>query len=174
LTKRIDLRFIGITFVILVVSFGASLGAIHLFRIMFPILAAKTFWDELTSLPTFAIFTYGAKLGLVYEQVFHLLIDVDVPGVDIVHIDLTRRGVGLLVFLRPGVYREALVSDHGAIIRNITWWGIRGVDKCILCLHFGSRSADCHYVVIPRGSCRPYETVEVRLSELVAGQYYVV
>ena len=111
---------------------------------MFPHLASETFWDKLAGLPIFAIVTYGARFFLIYEQIFHLFVHVDIHGVDTVHIDLIRRMEWLHVFYIPAVHREALVSDEETLVRNIKWWGVRGVDRCIFCFRFGTGAGSYH------------------------------
>ena len=140
--NRIDFKFLGIVGAIVLVALTAAWAVIVLFRYFLPHLAAETFWDELSGSTIAALVIIGIKSLLLREKLFHLLVTADVPGVSTVHIYLQRRRSGRGLVFNPVFQREAIISDKDALIRNISWWGVYGVDRCTLCVYFGDSDAN--------------------------------
>jgi len=164
--NRIDLRLVAIGSATVLLAGAAGWAGVDLFRHWFPNLSAETFWDELSGLPIAAIFAIAAKSILLREKIFHLMVTVDVPGVQAVNVYLLRRRKGWNIIFMPALQREAYIAGRDTMIRNIRWWGISGIDVCTLCFNFGDSDQNGRYVRIPKASCRPYDTVQLRLSEL--------
>ena len=166
MTNRIDFRFLGIVAAIVAIALTAAWAAIVFFRYLFPHLAAETFWDEFSGLPVAALATIGVNSLLLRRQIFHLLVTMDVPGISAVDLYLLRRRDGRGMVFVPTLLREAVINDRDALIRNINWWGVYGVDRCTLCFYFGNGDTNCRYVVVPGTLYRSYATIRVRLGEL--------
>ena len=106
--QQIDYRLLIIASGIVTFALTIAWAGIILFRYVFPELAAETFWDELSGLPVAALVTYGGQWLLLREQVFHLLLSVNIPGVHTVNLQLLRRRSALgLLFRHSLAHGEA-------------------------------------------------------------------
>lgn len=172
--KQIDFRLLGIAGAILAVAVGAAWVTIVIFRDLFPAIAHQTIWDEISG-PTIAAVTIITIKSLLYrEKVFHLMVVMDVPGMNTVDLYLLRRRSGWGLLLMPALQREALIDGRDALIRNIFWWGVFGVDRCTFCIKFGDNDTTCRYVELPRALYRAHATIRVRLGELSEAQPLIV
>jgi hypothetical protein len=172
--NRIDFRLLAIAGGILSVALAAAWAATALVRYLFPVLSAETIWDDLTG-PTIASLVAIAIKSLLYrENIFHLLVTADVPGIRVANLYLLRRRGGRGLIFMPRYQREAMIQDRDTMIRNINWWGAYGVDRCQLCIKFDDNDTNCRYVEIQRSLYRAFVTIRVRFSELSEHQPLVV
>lgn len=174
MTLRVDFRLLVITGAIISIALAAAWGATTLFRYLFPSLAAETIWDELTGPTIASLVIIGIKAILYREKVFHLQVTMDVHEIHRADLYLLRRRGGWGLVLMPRYQREAMINDNHTFVRNIHWWGVYGVDPCMLCIKFSARDTKCHYVELPRSLYQAHATVHVRLSELSEQQTLVV
>lgn len=172
--NRIDLRLIFISGFIALVSLSVAWAAIILFRYFFPQLAAETIWDELAGLPIAALISFGVKYILVREQLFHLLVTMDVDGISIVNLKLLRRRDGVGVLFMPTLFKEAIIYNQDTLVRNISWWGVYGVDVCRLCFYADNNQQEYGSLEIPGSLVHSYASVHVKLSELSEGSPLIV
>jgi hypothetical protein len=172
--NRIDFRLLAIAGAIVSIALVAAWAATALFRYLFPSIAAETIWDEVTG-PTIASLVAIAIKSLLYrKKIFHLMVTTDVPDIHVANLYLLRRRGGWGLIFMPRYQREAMIRDRDTLIRNINWWGVYGVDRCLLCIKYDDNDTNCRYVEIPRSLYRAYVTIRVRLSELSEHQPLVV
>ena len=162
--KQIDYRLLGITGGIVAIALTVAWMSIVLFRYLFPALAAETFLDELSGLPIAAMVTVGGQWLLLREEVFHLLLTVDMPDINIVNLQLLRRRSGLGLLFMPAYQREAIITEGTTLIRNISWWGEHGVDVCRLCFYVGDIDTPGHLLDLPRGLIHAHATINIKPS----------
>ncbi len=174
MTQRIDFRLLGIAGAILALAVTAAWTATVLFRYWFPYTAAETIWDELTGPTIASLVIFGTKALLYREKIFHLQVTMDVPDITTVNLYLLRRRGGWRLLLMPTFQREALIHDRHTFIRNVNWWGVYGVDRCVLCLKLEAHDTNCRYVELPRSLYRSHATIRVRLNELSEQQPMIV
>ena len=98
------------------------LGGHYPVPLFFPHPAAEAFWDELPGLPIAALVSFGVKSFLVREEVFHLLLTMDVAGINTVNLKLYRRRGSFGLLLMPTLQREAIIYERDTLVRNISWW----------------------------------------------------
>jgi len=166
MTNKIDFRFLWISGAIVTVALATATAAIWTFRYLFPHLAAETIWDELSGSTIAALFIFGLKALLLREQVFHLLVTADLPEVRSIHVFLLRRNPGWGLMYVPTFQREAMIHNHDALIRNISWRGVYGVDRCTLCVKFDADERKFQQVIVPKVPRRTHFTIRLRLSDL--------
>jgi hypothetical protein len=172
--NRIDFRLLAIAGAILSIALAAAWATTALFRYLFPVISAETIWDDVTGPTIASLVAIAIKSLLVRKKIFHLLVTTDVPGISTVNLYLLRRHEGRGLVFKPTFQREAMINEKDTLIRNINWWGVYGVDRCLLCIKFDDNDTNCRYVEIPRSLYRAYVTFQVRLSELSEHQPLVV
>ena len=161
---RIDYRMLVISSAILAIAFALGWSATSLFRLLFPLVAASTLWDEITG-PTVVTLALLMIKWLMYRQmVFHVWLTADITGDSPVHMRVQRRRRGWRMFLLPVFDREALVSEPYAMIRNVFWWGVFGVDRCVLRFERDAPKPTQHLIEVPQRVVRSHATVRVTLS----------
>jgi hypothetical protein len=165
---------LAITSVILVIAFALGWGAISLFRFLFPAVAAHTFWDEITGPTIVALAIVLIKWLLYREVVFHVWVDVGIVGDSPVHLWVQRRRRGWGLLFLPAFEREALIWEHQSMIRNAFWWGVFGVDRCLLRFEYDAPKPAWRLVEVPWQAVRPYATIRVSLGEATNTQPLVV
>ena len=70
--------------------------------------------------------------------------------------------------------REAIITERTTLIRNISWWGVHGVDVCRLCFYVGDFDTPGYLLDLPRGLVHAHATINIKLSELNEQQQLII
>jgi len=172
MTRYIDFKLLSISAAILSVAVALAWAAIELFRQLFPVLSENTFWDELTGPTIAALVLVAVKMLLYRKRTFHLEIISDRKATR-TQVLILRRETGLRLIYMPRFWKEAQLSGGRQLVRNIFWWGVWGVDRCLLCIRTGDQDP-CRMVELPVGSAEDFATVQLALKQLKANRTYRV
>jgi len=172
MNRSIDFRLLWISAAILSVAIVLAWLAIEMFRQLFPVISENSFWDELTGPTIGALAILAIKMLLYRQRTFHLQI-VSKQRAASVYLSLLRRDAGFRLIYLPRFRPEAVVAGRPGMVRNVFWWGIRGVDLCLLCVKTAPNGA-CRMIEIPAGIIDDFGTVRLSIDRLTPKRHYRV
>lgn len=148
---------------LVIISALAGWGTIEGFRVLFPQLAATTLVDELSGIPGGGVAFRVLWSWFQKRKHFHLYFVNQPPQVCA---QVRRLPPSFLGKLKgPEYYFEGFVYDapRHRTLRNVTWWGFRGIDECVIAMKYWwdspkGRMESRRKIVIPKDLGRNWET----------------
>lgn len=172
--KKIDSRMTAIFLAFIMAAAAFGFIVLHIIRFLYPHISTETLWDEFSILPALGFITFVATKTLIVQRTFHLyLTNINPTGK--IFLEMKRRQFGILSWLSEPVSMleyKTKSSQKDLFIRNVSWYGIRGIDRCEFLVHHAPdlpvksrKKRDYYYSLhVPYSIIKDYYSIHMDLS----------